>query len=928
MTTPGDEHAHHRRRTSRSVYLMDRVARIVVTGGGLAVLAAVLGICVYLFATVLPLFSGGSAERDIEPVMIADAGDDIVSLWADDFVRGVLVLHRDGRWEARLLEDAGQRRAGEPVVSGVIDHEGAPPTAWSVSPGVPYGAAGFSDGSVRMGEFGFDWRLALPEEVEPEMRELAIGDAAPMAAVGFEGTGWVERADEEAFRIVVPRVEFGNAASLGDRTIAHLAYRVDGRRKSIAAVFDDGSAEVNTIRETRPLGGGAPRVRFRETPIELEIDVQDVKRLRVSDAARFVYTLDRTGELTRYDAQAGGGVGWSGRVASGGDGTPIEWLAGGKTLLVGTSTADASGAVQSYASITEGRPDNAGPEAMTAELRTVTDRLVSLARSMRDRVFAVLGGDGRVEVWHHTARARIAAFDSGTGERGRLVVVAPRADAVLVMDASGAVEAWRIEAGHAEASANSLFGRVWYEGQAGPSFVYQSSAGSDDAETKLSITPLLFGTIKATVFAMLFAAPIGVLAAIYTSEFVSPEVHRVIKPSIELMASLPSVVLGFIAAFVVAPFVRDWLPAVLVAFVTVPVVIVIGARLWEAMPSRIARRFDGGGKLVLITLAVAVGVFASGWTGPLIERALFTPDRADLLVMAGSVRDVDLPEPGAREIERGRLVVPVEPEGEAAMQVAATIAQGELDQPSLEQWLNGAFGNATSGWMLLCFGPALVVIFLLERRFVGRSTASLMQRVGTPTRLMVGVARSVLLLAAAGCVAYVLAMVAAGFSDPRDTVFGPFDQRNTLVVGLIMGVAVIPIIYTISDDAMRSVPSSLRAASLGAGATPWQTAVRVVLPVAGSGIFSACMIGLGRAVGETMIVLMATGNTPEMDWNIFSGFRTLAANIAVELPEAPKDSTHYRVLFLCGLVLFVLTFVINTVAELVRQRFRKRNAAL
>ena len=77
-----------------------------------------------------------------------------------------------------------------------------------------------------------------------------------------------------------------------------------------------------------------------------------------------------------------------------------------------------------------------------------------------------------------------------------------------------------------------------------------------------------------------------------------------------------------------------------------------------------------------------------------------------------------------------------------------------------------------------------------------------------------------------------------------------------------------------------------------------------------------------------MIVLMATGNTPIMEANIFSGFRTLAANIAVELPEAPQDSTHYRVLFLCGLVLFVLTFIINTFAELVRQRFRKRNAAL
>ena len=91
-----------------------------------------------------------------------------------------------------------------------------------------------------------------------------------------------------------------------------------------------------------------------------------------------------------------------------------------------------------------------------------------------------------------------------------------------------------------------------------------------------------------------------------------------------------------------------------------------------------------------------------------------------------------------------------------------------------------------------------------------------------------------------------------------------------------------------------------------------------------SGLFSAVMVGLGRAVGETMIVLMAGGNTPVSDWNIFNGFRTLSANIAVELPEAVVGSTHYRTLFLAALTLFVLTFVINTVAEVVRLRFRKR----
>ncbi len=153
-------------------------------------------------------------------------------------------------------------------------------------------------------------------------------------------------------------------------------------------------------------------------------------------------------------------------------------------------------------------------------------------------------------------------------------------------------------------------------------------------------------------------------------------------------------------------------------------------------------------------------------------------------------------------------------------------------------------------------------------------------------------------------------------------------QRNALVVGVVMGFAIIPIIYTISEDALSAVPEHLRAASLGAGATPWQTAVRVIVPPAISGLFSAMMIGLGRAVGETMIVLMAAGNTPVMEWNIFNGFRTLSANIAVELPEAVQNSTHYRTLFLAALTLFIMTFILNTAAEAVRLRFRKKSLEL
>ena len=148
------------------------------------------------------------------------------------------------------------------------------------------------------------------------------------------------------------------------------------------------------------------------------------------------------------------------------------------------------------------------------------------------------------------------------------------------------------------------------------------------------------------------------------------------------------------------------------------------------------------------------------------------------------------------------------------------------------------------------------------------------------------------------------------------------------MVGFAMGFAVIPTIFTIAEDAIFSVPKHLSDGSLALGATAWQTLMNVVLLTASPGIFSAIMMGLGRAVGETMIVLMATGNTPIMDWNILEGMRTLSATIAVELPESEVGSSHFRILFLAALLLFVFTFAVNSIAEWVRQRLRARYRSL
>jgi phosphate transport system permease protein len=262
-----------------------------------------------------------------------------------------------------------------------------------------------------------------------------------------------------------------------------------------------------------------------------------------------------------------------------------------------------------------------------------------------------------------------------------------------------------------------------------------------------------------------------------------------VKPVVEVMAALPSVVLGFIAGLWLAPVVERFVPGVLVMPVVIAAFAALGAVVWGKLPVRVRARVPAGWESLLLVPLVVAGGAVSLWIGGGFER-----------------------------------------------------------------WLLGADYRH----------------FLLE---------------------------------------------ALGLT---------YDQRNSLVVGLAMGFAVIPIIFTVAEDSISAVPPGLNAGSLALGATRWQTALRTVLPTASPGIFSAIMIGFGRAVGETMIVLMATGNTPVMDLSIFNGFRALSANIAVELPEAPEGGTLFRVLFVAALLLFVMTFVVNTVAELVRLRLRKK----
>jgi phosphate transport system permease protein len=157
------------------------------------------------------------------------------------------------------------------------------------------------------------------------------------------------------------------------------------------------------------------------------------------------------------------------------------------------------------------------------------------------------------------------------------------------------------------------------------------------------------------------------------------------------------------------------------------------------------------------------------------------------------------------------------------------------------------------------------------------------------------------------------------------SIFGNEIRLNAVVGGIGLSIAVIPIIYTITDDALRSVPRSLREAALALGASEWQAAYQVMLPAATPGIVAAVLLGLGRAFGETMIALMATGNGQVMSWDLFVSVRTFAATIGAEMGEVVTGSPHYQVLFFLGVLLFLFSFVINFVTEFyVKRRLIKR----
>ena len=164
-------------------------------------------------------------------------------------------------------------------------------------------------------------------------------------------------------------------------------------------------------------------------------------------------------------------------------------------------------------------------------------------------------------------------------------------------------------------------------------------------------------------------------------------------------------------------------------------------------------------------------------------------------------------------------------------------------------------------------------------------------------------------------------MVLASFMQET---FGLTTRLNALLAGLGLALAIVPVIFTVSEDALTAVPRSYREASLALGATPWETAWKVVLPAAAPGILAACVLGFGRAIGETMIVLMASGNAAIVSGNFADSARSMSATIAAEMGEVVVGSPHYSLLFFIGVQLFLFTFILNMLASVWTRKVLKR----
>ncbi len=725
-------------KTDPKVLLADKAARWSISMGGMSVIAAVLGIFVFILFTALPLFFGARLEKP-QVFESKKSTSTMTQGLMDEHREKAILVYADGSSRyydfASGLFSPGQTLAiGGKALSSTLADFG------------PTLAFGLEKGRVYLAEAGFDTRFDEDVRVKTPFIKNANfwtidKKARPLSLLRLAGkNGAAMVAARAAPQVVV----FGEAS------------------------FDGGAWTGKGIEQTIPDAEGAISALLAHSGGRLLVGTENGRLLD--------YRLEN-GALKLFQTLQG--------LPKGEAISAMAYTIGEQSVVLGGSR----GSVLSLTLLEKG---DTVEYIKSHDLEPMAGRVDGFTVSTRDRTFVTWTKESQVRGYFLTAERTLFDLQLVDGLQSGTFRLAPKGDGLLGLDARGQGVLYEVRNPHPEITWQTLFGKVWYEGYEKPDYVWQSTGGSDDFESKLSLTPLVYGTLKGTFYALLFAIPLAILGAIYTAQFMSRPLRAIVKPVVELMAALPSVVLGFLSALLLAPMIERNLFSILLGILGLPVIVMISLLLWRALPRHWTKLVPQEAEIGVVVAGLLVGFVLIATFGSGVERALFY---------------------------------------------------------DFKVWLaNNLHVN--------------------------------------------------------------------------------YDQRNSLVVGFAMGFAVIPIIFTICEDSLSSVPQHLVSASLSVGATPWQTAIYVVLPVAMSGIFSAVMIGFGRAVGETMIVLMATGNTAVMEFSPFNGFRALSANIAVEISEAPVGGTLYRVLFFAGLLLFAVTFLVNTVAELVRLHLRRKYSQL
>ncbi|RMQ48107.1 Phosphate transport system permease protein [Pseudomonas cichorii] len=726
----------------------DRLTRWYVAIGGLAVLAAITLIFFYLAYVVAPLFQGAklSVKTPLSASWMQDAGKPLMISIEEQNQIGMRISDKGEVIFFDIKAGNELQRLQLPLPAGV-----SVASIGKDQPGAPLVALGLSNGQVLI--FRHAYQTTYPDNQKTITPSLAWPYGETPLVLDDQGRA----------------VEYVTVSANGDNL------KVAGSTGT--------QLHVLALEQTENLMTG--EMTREQSRIELPQLSAAVKAIYIDPRQQWLYVINGRAQADVFSLRDRT---LNGRYKLLEDGnaeiTASTQLVGGISLIIGNSKGGMSQWFMAR--------DTDGEQRLmrVRDFRMSSAPIVQIKTEQRRKGFIALDASGKLGVFHSTAHRTLLVEQVVDGPG--IVALSPRANQVLV-ESSGKLLPIALDNPHPEVSWSSLWGKVWYENYDEPKYVWQSTASNSDFEPKLSLAPLTYGTLKAAFYAMILAAPLAIAAAIYTAYFMAPGMRRKVKPVIELMEAMPTVILGFFAGLFLAPYLEGHLPGIFSLLLLTPIGILLAGFLWTRLPESIRLRVpDGWESAILLPVVLLVGWFSLSMS-PHLENWFFDGD--------------------------------------------------------MRTWISNDLGIT-------------------------------------------------------------------------------YDQRNALVVGIAMGFAVIPNIYSIAEDAVFSVPRSLTLGSLALGATPWQTLTRVVILTASPGIFSALMIGMGRAVGETMIVLMATGNTPIMDMNMFEGMRTLAANVAVEMPESEVGGSHYRVLFLAALVLLVFTFVMNTLAELIRQRLRKKYSSL